>query len=192
MLNELNRETRIQGQCAGCNTGNGEKLSSRQAMPCQTIKEAVAYFSSISSATSWTRAQSVLGTKNFLMEQLHLSLNELFLLALLWRTETLRGAVMSAFNFVCKTSYPNGKEETWIHQLGLVSHNTSHLFCFFLAWSACPASLNLPLAASFYHCCLILTFSLSLKSDVNCQGCKIGHEFSQLLNHTYMNCRLAK
>ena len=127
----------------------------------------------------------VLGTKNFLMEQLHLSLNELFLLALLWRTETLRGAVMSAFNFVCKTSYPNGKEETWIHQLGLVSHNTSHLFCFFLAWSACPASLNLPLAASFYHCCLILTFSLSLKSDVNCQGCKIGHEFSQLLNHTY-------
>ena len=38
--------------CAECPTGNGDKLSSTQAEPGQAIKSAVAYFPSISFATS--------------------------------------------------------------------------------------------------------------------------------------------
>ena len=44
-----------QGDLPGCRTGNGEKLSSTQAEPGQAIRSAVAYFPSISRATSCAR-----------------------------------------------------------------------------------------------------------------------------------------
>ena len=40
---------------AGCRSGNGEKLSCSQAEPGQAINSAVAYFSSVSCATSCNR-----------------------------------------------------------------------------------------------------------------------------------------
>ena len=42
----------VQGHPTGCRTGNGDQLSSTQAEPGQAIKSAVAYFPSISCATS--------------------------------------------------------------------------------------------------------------------------------------------
>ena len=42
----------LQGHPTGCRTGNGDQLSSTQAEPGQAIKSAVAYFPSISCATS--------------------------------------------------------------------------------------------------------------------------------------------
>ena len=42
----------VQGHRTGCRTGYGDKLSSTQAEPGQAIKSAVAYFPSISCATS--------------------------------------------------------------------------------------------------------------------------------------------
>ena len=42
----------LQGHLIGCHTGNGDQLSSNQAEPGQAINSAVAYFPSISCATS--------------------------------------------------------------------------------------------------------------------------------------------
>ena len=42
----------LQGHLIGCRTGNGDQLSSNQAEPGQAINSAVAYFPSISCATS--------------------------------------------------------------------------------------------------------------------------------------------
>ena len=42
----------LQGHLTGCRTGNGDQLNSTQAQPGQAIKSAVAYFPSISCATS--------------------------------------------------------------------------------------------------------------------------------------------
>ena len=47
----------LQGSAPGCHSGNGEKLSSTQAESGQAIKSAVAYFPSISGATSWRRSR---------------------------------------------------------------------------------------------------------------------------------------
>ena len=47
----------LPGSAPGCRTGNGEKLSRTQAEPVQAIKSAVAYFPSISGATSWRRSR---------------------------------------------------------------------------------------------------------------------------------------
>ena len=44
----------------GCRTGNGKKQSISQAEPGQAIKSAVAYFPSISCATSWRRSRYIL------------------------------------------------------------------------------------------------------------------------------------
>ena len=48
----LRKRDGLQDDLTGCRTGNGEKLSSSQAEPGQAIKSAVAYFPSISCATS--------------------------------------------------------------------------------------------------------------------------------------------
>ena len=50
-------KSHLPGSAPGCRTGNGEKLSSTQAEPVQAIKSAVAYFPSISCATSWRRSR---------------------------------------------------------------------------------------------------------------------------------------
>ena len=48
----INDTKPLRGHLTGCRAGNGDQLSSNQAEPGQAIKSAVAYFPSISCATS--------------------------------------------------------------------------------------------------------------------------------------------